>query len=585
MTWFLAECCQLLAVAVSIRYSFKILGKLSHSSGKTVEQAAAQILKFWVLFSFLRIFEFYLEYFIRWFPFFFYFKAFLFLLICIPELKISHLIFNDVLIPSIDRLQHHVLNEDGAAPTPVEIYMSLATALLVIVNPCLLSGPNRRRFPASESDSSIRSDSISDSEVGGDNVVEAEWEDNTGDGDVDGAGSEEKEDGSAQGMVRAVSEEFFIEDIYDEYESSVPPSTTSSVLVSDDEIEEEAATTPFVSPWRSSLNRRHRNISLRKRSSGRLSAGSDLDDELSSGLGASASPNIGESPLVDGERPTGENEGMEADSLESTPQRLPIAPATPSSVARSTPAHKQEHDSKRSSMGSDFGSPFLPSPTTVFGGPGGALRTARRLSQLSQPFRRLTAAAVAPDSPSMSAGATPSSHVTPERVRGGELSVPSSGELFSISECDGGLTELRAEPPNNVAPTGPSGGHICATRRVSYSCASQAPLGGKPTSVARVSLGGGRGVIVAERGTTAPSFGAPSRRPPPPVPKDFTVRPSVSSRLSKTLRKLSPIRSGSESAESAGSGWRSSIFDFDIHKPSANTASRRKSVMSLKKKL
>lgn len=66
MTWLLSEACQLIAVAVSVRHSFKILSKLSKHCSRTNEQLASNILKFWVLFAFVRIFEGYVEYFIKW---------------------------------------------------------------------------------------------------------------------------------------------------------------------------------------------------------------------------------------------------------------------------------------------------------------------------------------------------------------------------------------------------------------------------------------------------------------------------------------------------------------------------------------
>lgn len=72
MTWLLAECCQLFAVFLSIRNTFKTLQNFysQHYYNKNIiknENDATIILKFWVLFAFLRIFEYYIEYFVRWY--------------------------------------------------------------------------------------------------------------------------------------------------------------------------------------------------------------------------------------------------------------------------------------------------------------------------------------------------------------------------------------------------------------------------------------------------------------------------------------------------------------------------------------
>lgn len=319
MTWFLAECCQLLAVAVSIRYSFKILGKLSFKPSKQSEQMAAHVLQFWVLFAFLRIFESYFEYFIRWFPFYWYFKAFLFLVICIPELKIAHLLFSDIVIPTIDRLQHHVLDENGAAPTPIEIYMSLTTALLMIVFPGFLSKQHQKRF-ASETHRKFLSNDESDKDSLSYACIDREEDDELGpEGDedddkiidvfddfgevvpdvpetqengqsegieeeeVERENEEDKEEGVAMNVVMSgalENEVFFIEDIYntdydDDDSFSAPASwrnsncdsdNDSSVGVVDDQSYSEGgmvetptfvASSPVVAPWRSSLNRKH----------------------------------------------------------------------------------------------------------------------------------------------------------------------------------------------------------------------------------------------------------------------------------------------------------------------------------------
>jgi hypothetical protein len=608
MTWLLAESCQLLAVAVSIRYSFKILSNLSRKPSKQVEETAAQILKFWVLFAFLRIFEAYLEYFIRWFPFYYYFKATLFVLICIPELKIAHLIFNDIIIPSIDRLQHHVLNEDGAAPTPVEIYMTLSTALLVVVFPGFLTCPTRKTFPRSDSGTSLVSSEgeaavegvetgVEADEAGGHGAAEDVGRDS--DGGADSAWGEEA--GSGAALRRTQSEHFFIEDIYDEYDSSVPTSGAAS--------EDEAADgldTPLVSPWRSSLNKRHRNVSLRKRGSSRLSAiaAEDISD-LATDFGTDSPQQQHDQQQEEEQQDQQQAEEERGPDRTGEPEPPSAKPAGGSSLLSTPQAGRPSHGhgSKRSSLGSDFGSPFLPSPVTVFGGAGGALRTARRLSQLSSSFRRLTVTSTAviasSDVEAQGPGASPGPlPCTPEASR--ERPVPSSGELFPIGEDreEDAYTDL----PDIVAR---APGRIRATRRVSYSSAGGGGLDSVVTQTrapaGRVSMGPSYssstasssararsdrgGDIMAKRSSTSPAFGRTSLNSSstPPLRVDV-VRPSVSSRLSKSLRKLSPLKNSAVDTPSSG-GWPTSIFDFDIHHQSANTVSRRKSVLSLKKKM
>ena len=56
---------------------------------------AISVLMFWVIYALISVFEEYLEWLLRWFPGYYYGKAFFITIISIPALRITHLVFND----------------------------------------------------------------------------------------------------------------------------------------------------------------------------------------------------------------------------------------------------------------------------------------------------------------------------------------------------------------------------------------------------------------------------------------------------------------------------------------------------------
>eukprot|EP01038_Epipyxis_sp_PR26KG_P015469 gene15469-20871_t len=143
MTVLFAKLCFIVAVGKSVISSLKVLKNLSLKSHKQINAdsmededensapsddvkqhfKAIDMLMFWSIFAFLMLWEIYVEYFIRWFPLYYYLKGFLVLFASFPSLKITHLLFKDALVPTIAYCNNKIKSID------VDIYLNIFYSL------------------------------------------------------------------------------------------------------------------------------------------------------------------------------------------------------------------------------------------------------------------------------------------------------------------------------------------------------------------------------------------------------------------------------------------------------------------------
>eukprot|EP01041_Mallomonas_annulata_P004346 gene4346-8654_t len=144
MTWAMAKIVHFLAVMYSTRTSLKMLKALSsenQSSNITenLKSKAYSVLMFWAIYGFYMVWEQHFESFFRWLPAYYYFKSFFIGIVAIPQIRITHLVFQDVLVPLVERFYHKLKGDDenGEMPTAVDIILRFPFLLLVLVCPAL----------------------------------------------------------------------------------------------------------------------------------------------------------------------------------------------------------------------------------------------------------------------------------------------------------------------------------------------------------------------------------------------------------------------------------------------------------------
>jgi hypothetical protein len=94
---------------------------------------------FWVIYALMGVFEEYLEFLVRWFPGYYYMKAGFIVLISVPALRITHLVFNDgvvVLFTAMDRFRRWL--EELQLPTPREVAVMAPFVVVAVLFPNML---------------------------------------------------------------------------------------------------------------------------------------------------------------------------------------------------------------------------------------------------------------------------------------------------------------------------------------------------------------------------------------------------------------------------------------------------------------
>jgi hypothetical protein len=135
MTFALAQICQLVAVALSLRSSMKCLKGLSSSKVNIKDERSTGQLMFWVIFALLSMYEQYLEFIIRWIPGYYYVKASFIVAISIPRLKITSLVFWDGVVVLINRVYKLLFDENTR--TGYEMAMDAPFYILLLFFPTL----------------------------------------------------------------------------------------------------------------------------------------------------------------------------------------------------------------------------------------------------------------------------------------------------------------------------------------------------------------------------------------------------------------------------------------------------------------
>jgi hypothetical protein len=125
MTWALAKVTKFFAICMSLRNSLKILKTVSVSEDdeaiskqqkrKNLDQCSG-ILMFWTIFGIFVVCEQYLEFLIRWFPLYYYAKAFFILFMAFPRLRFTEYVFYKILVPSVEFVHDNVGNISAMPP-------------------------------------------------------------------------------------------------------------------------------------------------------------------------------------------------------------------------------------------------------------------------------------------------------------------------------------------------------------------------------------------------------------------------------------------------------------------------------------
>lgn len=208
MTFWLSELSEIVAVGYSLRASLKMLKLLSQSQEATASNNkadgvddgkgdndnnvdsgvgttgevegvvqnekqimdAAGTLMFWTIFALYLIWEKHFEFLIRWFPGYYYAKAAFIMTMALTKLRITHIVFYDVLVPGIDWIYAYLrLNELGKISWR-ELLLSLPIYLFLLIFPVHLTddqGMIKRRSSSVMSTLSFESASSSElSQVG-----------------------------------------------------------------------------------------------------------------------------------------------------------------------------------------------------------------------------------------------------------------------------------------------------------------------------------------------------------------------------------------------------------------------------------
>ena len=160
---YLAQLALFASTSFNLFRSLKYLKRISqHDITDGIEHdKAISVLMFWVIYALLAVFEEYLEWLLRWFPGYFYGKAFFITLISIPALRITHLVFNDgvvVLFHSMNGLRQKL---DLLPPWRVILANAPFWILIVLFPPLgMLDDDNDTSSSSRSSSSSKRNDPL-----------------------------------------------------------------------------------------------------------------------------------------------------------------------------------------------------------------------------------------------------------------------------------------------------------------------------------------------------------------------------------------------------------------------------------------
>ena len=114
---YLAQTAMWVSMLFSCVRSMKFLRRITAAPGTTSgteHDKAVSALMFWVIYALLVVFEEYLEWVVRWFPGFYYAKTLFVVMISVPALRITDLVFNDGVVVLFNAMNDLRLRLDGA---------------------------------------------------------------------------------------------------------------------------------------------------------------------------------------------------------------------------------------------------------------------------------------------------------------------------------------------------------------------------------------------------------------------------------------------------------------------------------------
>jgi hypothetical protein len=123
--------CVFIGVGKALISSLKVLKSLSQKKEKKLNnQKALDILMFWSLFAFFSMWENSFEFILKRFPGYHYCKAAFVLIISFPQLKITNLVFKDILVPFINKT-----NAIMQTYFKWELFISIPEIILLLIFP------------------------------------------------------------------------------------------------------------------------------------------------------------------------------------------------------------------------------------------------------------------------------------------------------------------------------------------------------------------------------------------------------------------------------------------------------------------
>lgn len=135
----------------------KVLSNSDKTSLKTFSRTrneAYEVLMFWSIYGFFVVWEQYFEKMIRWFPLYYYMKSFFILLMAVPKLKLTNLVFCDVLVPLVDNFYKLLIGDGDKLPGALEMIWSSLILFLSLIFP-ILEEDQRRETISNEGVSTL----------------------------------------------------------------------------------------------------------------------------------------------------------------------------------------------------------------------------------------------------------------------------------------------------------------------------------------------------------------------------------------------------------------------------------------------
>ena len=133
-------------MAYNVRLSLKMLKVLTSEESSEEAQSRAflneckQTLKYWTIFGMLMVFEFHLEFLVRWVPGWYYLKTATILAVTFPHLKINSVVFDKGIVPFLRGIQAKIERQGGLVNVMSIAVYSAPFLLVDIIFPVKMQG-------------------------------------------------------------------------------------------------------------------------------------------------------------------------------------------------------------------------------------------------------------------------------------------------------------------------------------------------------------------------------------------------------------------------------------------------------------